>query len=453
MPHLITAVRRGGEALRQAEEPQGEPYTDYYAYWPFGGFVVPPEITDGAKGVDGGQFQVRMTRSAEWLEAVALGHSFVRPTVGSGVVITLARGQPCLASVANEYSEALTGPMWSGRWVRLKEPPATMDPAQFLEAVRRERPDAVKPEFLNGRAAAVGLIGVVFEEEVAQGVMEDAWVFVVIAKPRASQRGRSGKATVPSVVLVRGMRGGEAHLRERIPELKALGDAQVTVLGLGTLGAPLAKEMARNLVGELHVVDHDFVDAGTAVRWERGFDAAGVLKPLALADDLNRNYPHTKVVGHCAAVGAAVDATGAGDRELFASVVTGSDLVLEATAEDNVTAAAADACWQSGTPLIVVWSIEGFGGVVGRIIPGETGCFHCLELLLGGVGARIALPVPGDRARLVQPPGCADPTFTSPAPDLRPLVDHASRMAFGELSRGDAAGYPRHVHDVYVFFL
>lgn len=456
VPELIGAVRRGGEYLQQAEDPQGEPYTDYYNFWPNGGVLVPTEILDAARGVDGGSFSLRMNQSGDWLETIVLGSEVGKLGVGNGVVVSLTRGQATLARAPEALTRFLTGPTWTGRWVRLHEPPNTSDPSVFASMVARQHPRLQRMNFANGSRTNVELIGVVFEEEVVQGERGDAWVFVAAAKPKGGSGKRSRRAPgqqPPAVALVRGMRAGVDHLGERIPELSPLRDVNVSVIGLGTLGSPLAKEMARNLVRELHVVDPDFVDAGTAVRWERGFGLAGTAKPIALVDDLTRNYPYTSVIGHHAAIGATLEGAGDGDRELFEQVIEGSDLVIDATAEDNVTAAIVDSAWDAHVPVVALWSIEGFGGVVVRIVPGETGCYHCLELHLSERSGTVPVPAPPHKSRRVQPRGCADPTFTSPAPDLLPLVDHASRMAFGELCKGYDDGYPRYPSDLYVFWL
>ncbi len=456
VPELIEAVRRGGEYLRQIEDPQSEPYTDYYTYWPLGGIIVPAEIMGAAKDVAGGEFTIRMSRSAAWLEAIGRGVNGNVPPVRNGTVTSLKHDGQLLARVPEALESSLTGPVLAGSWVRLAEPPDSSSANGFMGQVLRQHPRLKTSRVRSGSNIVSDVLAVVFEEEVAQGVMDDAWVFVVstLSKQRKQAKGHQRRRSEPPErVLIRGMRGGIAHLAERIPELAPLRDAKVAVVGLGTLGSPLAKELARNLVLELHLVDHDFVDAGNSVRWEKGFDQAGISKPWALADDLRRNYPYTNVVPHGTPVGATPQAGGDGDRELFAQIVDGSALVIDATAEGNATAALAEAAWDAGVPLVSVWSIEGFGGVVARIVPGETGGFHCLELHMHPDKGTVNLPLPPENPHRIQPRGCADPTFTSPAPDLLSLVNQASRMAFGELCTGRDDGYPRYPSDIYVFWL
>jgi len=126
-------------------------------------------------------------------------------------------------------------------------------------------------------------------------------------------------------------------------------------------------------------------------------------------------------------------------------------LVIDATAEDNVTALLADYARERAVPFMALWGVEGFGGAVARLVPRETGCYYCLELHMSPEhGANVPMPAPPSTIRRVQPRGCADPTFTAPSIDLLPIANQAARAAFGELCRGVEAGYPRYRHDVHV---
>ena len=261
-----------------------------------------------------------------------------------------------------------------------------------------------------------------------------------------------GEESVP-IVPIRGLRGGADHQAERIPELAPLRKSSVSVVGLGTLGSPLAKEMARSMVAELHPVDYDFVDPATSVRFESGYELAGISKPLGLADTFRRNYPHTRVVPHHIMIGGDSTHDGKSDAAELRELIDQVDLVIDATAEDNVTAAITDRAWQADVTSVVLWSIEGVGGVVLRLVPGETGCFYCMELHISSEGGTIDLPKPPAESKRVQPPGCADPTFTSPAADMQPLVSMASRLSFGELCKESPVGYPRYENDLYVLWL
>lgn len=443
VPDLIRLVRQGGAALAAAEEPQGEPYSDYYEYLPTGAFLIPQEIIDAASGVDGGQFVVQMAAADDWMTGEVQRGG--RTVTGNGVVVELRRGQKVLATAPAEIIAALEGPKITGRWVRRRTAPAGPTASEVLADVAADLTEAARPESKHWQ-----LVGVAFGEEVRLGEIGDAWVFAAVRDATTAKPGapRPRETTRQSTGLIRGVRCGLTQLTDRIPELAALREHTASVIGLGSLGAPLATELARGTIRNLRIADYDFVDPGTAVRWDAGIAAAGGAKPLVVAHRLRRHYPYTAVDAHAVAIGHPL-----GDAQQLSALLDGADLVIEATAEDNVTAAVAHRAALAGLPLITVWSIEGAGGVVARIVPGETGCYHCLLLHTSGeADATIALPKPYGAAP-VQPRGCADPTFTATSVDLRPLVDQAARLAFGELCRGIPGGYPRHTSDVQALFL
>ncbi|MEX0665387.1 MAG: hypothetical protein WD598_11565 [Acidimicrobiia bacterium] len=449
VPDLVRVVRSGGQELRDLEEPQGEPRTDYYSYSPVGGVLIPDAVLRGAQGHDSGELTLRMARDTEWL--VRDVEALRDVSLGQALVLALRRGQQELGRAEPELEQAFVGPTWTGRWVRVTDPPATPDWSDFAQQLFTYHPD-LDPH--NGKAPShqpMQVIGLVFEEEVRQGVCEDAWMFVAVTTPRHSNKRKKNAPQPLRVKLLRGMRCGRDDLGVRVPELAPLQTKTVAVAGLGTLGSRIGRELARGLTRTVRVLDPDFVDAGTVVRWDRGLNAAGAAKALAVREDFRRDYPFTdiEVFLHC--IGATGD--GPRDGEILDAWAIDADLLIDATAEENVSAALAADARRMGMTFLVVWSIEGLGGVVARIIPGRTGCYHCLELLLSPDHDGIALPAPADPPRRIQPRGCADRTFTAPAADLSPLVDQATRLAYGELCGMDEGGYPRSSFDVHVLFL
>lgn len=458
VPGLVRLVRAGGEELTTAEDPQGEPFTDYYTYYPFGALLVPPEIRQAAVEHDGGEFVARMLTSADWLEVSTSRIKVMEAAVGQALVTSLKRNGAIVAKADDRLVSAARGPAWTGHWVRVPAPPQAPDGGAVVDLVSQAHPNLApsRLRYDNGRAGGFALLGLVFKEEVRQGEYEDAWLFVLLARQGGKKRhGVLQRGEGVSAVLLRGLRCGIEDLQERIPELEVLRTSTVSLIGAGTLGSPLVKELARNCTKELRLLDPDFMDSPTSVRWERGFSAAGVAKVAALRHAWSIDYPFTNIYAFGSAVGAtALTGDEGGDRELFQEWAGDASLIIDATAEDNVTGAVSAFAWQEHIPFLAVWSIEGVGGVVVRLINGETGCFHCLELHLSPEHGGIPVPSPPTDPRRVQPKGCADPTFISPAPDLLPLVDQASRMAFGELcSEKKSGGYPRYMNDLYVLFI
>jgi len=121
------------------------------------------------------------------------------------------------------------------------------------------------------------LIGVVFPEEHRwRSDKSDGWVFAA----RTIRIGGTGEGATH--FLVRAGRAGTRDVIERVPELSHLRDRKIVVVGGGALGAPSCFEFARCGVGELRVLDLDFVDPGTISRWPQGASAAGQLRVDAI---------------------------------------------------------------------------------------------------------------------------------------------------------------------------
>lgn len=451
VPELIRLVRAGGSVLHEAEDPQGEPYSTYFTYWPLGGILIPDEVASRAVGIDGGQLMIRMLDDSRWIDVLGAMSSFDDPhSLGVGVAIELRRGTEHLAHVDADTWAAFAGPTFTVNWARVEPPPVLADPGKVTSYLI-EKHDAVR-KALVANDKRTHIFGIVFEEEIRHGEFGDAWMFPFT---RAEPSAPSTKRTTPKKArtaahLLRGMQVGRVVLTERIPELAPMSGSTVAVIGLGTLGAPFAKEMVRGLIREIRIVDFDHVDAATAVRWELGASVAGADKALTIGARLRTDFPYTKVVPIQWMVGGT---EGEADDWLSQTSTHGADLIVDATAEDNVTAAVAEHAWESGTPFLTFWSIEGIGGVVARLAPGKTGCYHCLELAISPDGGSIAVPDAPASLPRVQPRSCADPTFTAAAADLTPLVSQAARLAYGELCGGVEGGYPRSAYDVHVLWL
>jgi hypothetical protein len=73
-----------------------------------------------------------------------------------------------------------------------------------------------------------------------------------------------------------------------------------------------------------------------------------------------------------------------------------------------------------------------WGGVVVRIVPGSSeGCWSCLE----HHRADDSVPAPpADPTGLIQPHGCAEPTFTGRAVELDLIALHATRLTLSTLT-------------------
>jgi ThiF family len=418
LPHLLDLLARGGQALADGEAPQGEPVTSYLAsatgavaFVPEPALQVPPEVGSGT---------------------LVLGLGMPTPV---GVQLRCA-----LLSVAGEpvgggpaWSSPEVAPAIAGRfavsrlhapWVRLRKLPASREPSAIIEAVRSLSPQAAAPVWQQAADGQVAVLGILIDEEVRRSQIEPAWVLLV------RQRAAAGARNPVAAYMVAGDRLSLHDLQERTPALAGSAEKTVALAGAGTLGAPLAMELARAQVGELRVLDADHLEAGNTVRWPFGLTAVGMAKSVCLANRIQTEYPFTRVSAFHQQIGAASPPggqRGAGEASVLSTLLEGADLLIDATAELGINQLLADLASGAGIPLLSIWATEGgWGGAVAELAPGAPGCWYCLQLRLAD--GTIPAP-PGEPSSNVQPRGCSAPTFSATSFDMLEIVAQAMRAA------------------------
>lgn len=151
-------------------------------------------------------------------------------------------------------------------------------------------------------------------------------------------------------------------LFERIPELSPLRNKTVAVVGLGCVGAPSVLALARAGIGELRLLDGDFVSPGTTCRWPIGFSAAGGGKVKALQEFIGKNYPFTQIgIGHYPeGMGAdfrlrlGESLAGVDQMGVLEKLLEGADLIYDATAEEGINQLLCDLAKKFGYPDSVI---------------------------------------------------------------------------------------------------
>ena len=416
-------------AAAGVEEPQAEPFSDYYPYLAGAsvlvdsGWALDPAIPDGRLivGIEGS--------ASRLLRGVILE---IRDAAGR----LLVAADPALAA---RYRRRVPA-----RWVRSPSPISAETIEQFLGDLAKRDGRLARPSWQTINSVRLDVIGVVFPEETGWRRTGDGWVFLVRAEElQASTNTKGARGVRPGTAagyFARSGRAGRDDLVARIPELAPLAERRVALFGLGAIGAPLALDLARAQLGELRAVDPDVVEAGTAVRWPLGVGVAGGAKALILADVIAAHYPYTQVKPYVHRLGSAPDIE-LPDRLLLDEVLGGADLIVDATAEWGVHHALADLARERGLPYLYAFATPGFwGGLVARIRPERTaGCWICLQHAL----AEGAIPTPpANPTAPVQPAGCADPTAPGAGFEVAEVAIGAVRLAASTLTGGSAGAYP-----------
>lgn len=263
----------------------------------------------------------------------------------------------------------------------------------------------------------------------------DSWLFVLAVGKRKAFYPNKKESLHVDALVIRTLRAGPTDLTSRAPTLSGLSTKSVAVIGTGAVGAPLAIELARNGVADLRLMDFDVVEPGNTVRWPLGTTAWGELKSEALAKFIESEYPQTKVtvVNHC--LGTFSNENRLGDSATLAGLLSGVDLIIDGTASFGTTMLIREEAHSRSLPLVVLYASPSVAGGVVAVYAPDGGCPICLELAWQDEPKIIEAP-PGmfEEAALIQPPGCAERTFSGTFFDLQELSLQAMRVAAGMLT-------------------
>jgi hypothetical protein len=425
---LMAGKSSGTAAVTALEEHQGEPFSDYYPYRDFSMIVV-DSSWQIPEHYTGGTLLVGLSRPRR------IDSEFL------GIVLKVQDGRREDIVMAEPELFQLCPQQVNCRWVRLEAPIRTEDPDEFFKRLIEIHPEIARPQWSTVGNIRYDVVGCVFPEDQRYRETGLGWVFFA----RSIPVGGSGKGS--QTFFVRAGRGGKDDLMQRIPELRPLAEKKVAVFGTGGLGGPSSIELARSGIRELRILDQDFTDPSTVVRWPLGFTAAGRVKVCNVQDFVALNYPYTKVtailhrLGSCRTAGKDVS-----DIEMLDQMLDGIDLVYDATAELGINHLLSDIAAERNLPYVCVSVTPGaWGGRLIRIRPGVTsGCWMCHQWMI----ARGELPVPASNPDgQVQPVGCADPTFIGAGFDVASVALDGVRLVASTLLVGS---YPEVDWDIAI---
>jgi adenylyltransferase/sulfurtransferase len=146
--------------------------------------------------------------------------------------------------------------------------------------------------------------------------------------------------------------------------------ARVTVIGCGALGSAVVDLLARAGVGEIVIVDRDFVELSNLQRqvlFDEADAEARIPKAVAAANAVRRINSLVKVTSLIA------DVTPSNVEE----IVSGAQVVIDGTDNFETRYVVNDACVKHGIPWVYGGAIGAIGMVM-SILPGETPCLRCV---------------------------------------------------------------------------
>ncbi|HSP21918.1 MAG TPA: ThiF family adenylyltransferase [Planococcus sp. (in: firmicutes)] len=154
-------------------------------------------------------------------------------------------------------------------------------------------------------------------------------------------------------------------------------DAVVTIIGCGALGSAIAESMARAGVGEIHLVDRDYVEFSNLQRQQlfTEEDAEAMTpKVVAAQKRLKAIRADLKLHTYLENLGA----------DLMEELIKKSTLVMDATDNFETRLLINDASVKYGVPWIY-GACVGSSGAVFPFVPGSGSCFRCLVPVLPAV--------------------------------------------------------------------
>ena len=144
----------------------------------------------------------------------------------------------------------------------------------------------------------------------------------------------------------------------------------VLMIGAGALGSSNAEMLTRAGVGEITIVDRDYVEASNLQRQQ-----------LYTEKDVDKNSQrrrrHKKALKEINSDVKIHSVIGDANPEMLEELAQGKDLIIDATDNFETRLAINDISQKFGSPWIYGAVIGSFG-MCFTIIPGKTPCFNCL---------------------------------------------------------------------------
>ncbi len=312
------------------------------------------------------------------------------------------------------------GKRHKGRWCAL--PDGILSPwprkAEVLEGARSHAPELLirlKRALGQGRkrAAVSGWVAVTFiEEGPTRDEHRRGWSFMEI------EMKRNGDVRVLRMARAQALTNAER--KRRIPELVGLERAGVLVVGAGSVGAPVAMELAKAGVGRIHVADHDRYDVNNAVRHLLDVRWAGSEKEIAVTVDARDINPFVSVTPHHLDVGKS-----ANDSLLLDEILGDVDMVIDATGSQVAARVLQRRCREFGRTMVLTGLTAGsFGGEV-AVFRADGPCYYCF--VLAQQDGSIPTPMEGPRSNMT-PVGCSTPAFSGAGFDATALAALTARV-------------------------
>jgi molybdopterin/thiamine biosynthesis adenylyltransferase len=227
---------------------------------------------------------------------------------------------------------------------------------------------------------------------------------------------------------------------QRIDHL--LGDSDIanlelTVVGVGSGGATTLQQLAMSGIRRWNIFDPDVLEPVNLVKHPATRDWLGKKKVDAVSHWLTDRNPSAEVNAYDEDIRTAPE---------FAAAAQRSHLVLCAVDDPGVRSWVNAQCVELARPCLTGSVIRtGLGGQVYLFIPGETGCFSCMQWVADANHANLedALDLTDEERR--ERYGLGNPNFTTSglSIDINLVASFNAHMAWSVLVGGQSKYVPR----------
>ena len=281
-------------------------------------------------------------------------------------------------------------------------------------------------------------IGVVYpDESPIKGQFYAQWLIGLLIKQDGKQ----------SSYLLRPMHlPTDDEYYTRMSFLKGTKNKRVAIIGLGAIGSHLALELARAGIKSFLLVDPDWYLPDVMVRQATNLSNAGMLKVLAIREQIFLVHPSAIVdilplrIGEAPQVHEKMRAAQE-DLQNIIDMLSKCDLIISATGDTDAEYTINEILREIGKPGIFASSTNGaWGGHVFRSMPGQA-CFQCFIHYYGDSAIYTASSAPEKTE--VYARGCGNPAFSGAGFDSSIISNLAARLAVQTLLLRDGdKSYP-----------